>query len=286
MSVGHNHCWGWGDSWTKLGSPPTSVESAPDAAAVGSLTFVFMTDRAHRIQYRTYNEAERSPAWSGWLPVAVTTSPAYEAWSKPAVAVYYADPEPRAGRGQIHLFWLDQTRQWVHHAGADVDSNGFLLWTNPSSRRLGDEVGATTAATACSASPSVRAPNPLFVVCGNRRGGYSIAHYRFPAMLWSNDNAVERVAGRDWISRSMYGGNSAPSLHSPSTMFVTFGNHYCPDRAARPRAAGRSCFDDNPQWAIERRWSPVSITLPPGVPQPFLTGWLPESGHTAGAPLN
>lgn len=286
LGIGRDHCWGWGDSWTKLGSPQTSIISAPDAAIVGSLTFVFVTDRAHQVQYQMYNDAVRSPNWSGWFPLAVTSSPGYEAWSKPAVAVYNADPTG-AGRGQLHLFWLDQTRQLVHHAGADVERNGFLAWTNPrSSRRFEDEAGATTANTACSASPSVQAPNPLFIVCGNRRGGYSIAHYRYPAMAWSDDLAVERVGGRYWISRSMYGGVSAPSLRNPPSMFVTFGNRYCPDRAARQRALGPTCLDPNPRWLIERAWNSVSITLPPGIPQPFLTGWRPESGHTAGGPLN
>lgn len=286
MSIGRNHCQGWSGEWERLDSPG-SIASAPDAVVLGGRTFVFVADREHRIQYRFF--PGRPGEWSSWRPVNPSSRSPIEIWSQPAAALYSANPMPGAGITGIHLFWLDQSRRQVRHISGWGDGD-FMLWGPVAFRPLGDEAGDATATTACSASPDIRAPNPLFIVCGNSRGTYSIAHYRNPAREWSDGLAIEPVGGRAWISRSMYGGNSAPALRNRPTMFLAVGPAYCPDRPGRQRLPGPTCFNDNSRldnsrWLIERRWAPVGVTLPPPTPSPQLPGWNPASSYTRGAQL-
>lgn len=286
-----SHCYGWTNGWLWLGALDSPVASAPEAVLIDSLTFVFVTDRAHQMRFKFIDESAGPRAnWStSWFALSGVPRES-AAWSKPAAAVYNENPTPGAGRNRIHLFWLDSTRRQVIHASATVWPGGYVIYGGAEPRALGDDFGAATARTACAATPENRAPNPLFIVCGNSRGGYSIAHYRNPAFGWNDGRAVERVAGRDWIDRRTYGGDSIPSLGRYPTMFVTVGSRYCPDRPGRQTLPGPTCGIVDRQWLIERRWSPPGVALPRDAsgsipPMPNLIGWSPASSYTAAGPL-
>lgn len=279
QAAARDQCQGWDNGWIDLGHfPDRPVGSAPDAVFVyDSYTYVFVTDRGGFIDYRMFDNSvttmpsgrpARNPnrTWSAWRSLAAinpTVNRQYVAASKPAVAVY------TEGASRLHVFWHDSSHRRINHVSTLVTLFGELREEPPDSREFRDNIGRIAARTACSAGPEITAPNPLFVVCGSSRGTgpspttYSIAHYRRPRSSWANETAV------NWISRSAYGGFSAPSLGrtnlaaSIPLMFVTFGVRFCPEstrvRPPLPPRVPASCLQpEDDQWIIQNRYSTLA----------------------------
>jgi hypothetical protein len=277
MRPGSVPCDGWDSEWWDLGHfPGRPVASAPDSVvAYDSFTFAFVTDRNGYIDYVMLPPdaapGGRRPEWRSLAAINPSVTRRYMAASKPAAAVYNESTVPNAGINRIHLFWHDSSHSQINHVRALVSPRGTLVEDAPDSRAFGDAIGATTATTACSAGPEIKAPGLLFVVCGNARAGtrqYSIARYSNPSLGWGNSGAVEIVGGRPWISRNPGGGYTAPSIGRTAIggtpfMFVTFGTRYCPQPASsgsRERPAA-SCLMPPDRWAIQNRWSSLGNSL-------------------------
>lgn len=263
------HCGGWRNGWDDLEAPPgRPVGSAPDAVvAYDVYTLVFVRDWSGQIHYRIF-DADSSPGrnpartWRRWKPLQATDpgrpgyNRQYYAASTPAVAIDNPNPQPEFGINYLHVFWLDSSLRSINHVRAMISWNGEFGEGSPDTRPLG-----RMAATACSAGPEIKAPNFLFVVCGfasgGRLGGYSIARYRNPHLPWSAGGAVELVNGQAWITRSAYGGTSAPSLGPTGglggvpIMFMTVGDNFCPQR--RDGIPSPVCWQPGP-WGIQNRW--------------------------------
>jgi hypothetical protein len=284
-ALGNGPCDGWDTGWDDLGHfQGRPVASAPDAVvAYDRLTFVFVTGRGGRIDYRMIPSPTRampSPPWGPWRTIAAA-SPAsrrFLASSKPAAAIYNDNPSPGIGFDRLHLFWHDASHRNINHVRALIGPTGGLTEDVPDFRPFGYSAGAATARTACSAGPEIKAPNPLFIVCGNDRTigstGYSIARYSNPGLSWASVGAVEMGATRPWIDRAAFGGFSAPSIGRTGVggmpfMFMTFGNRYCPQPIRGVPAD--SCTRPPDRWAIQKRWSSLSGNL---------TGWEPLNYQT------
>jgi hypothetical protein len=271
-SEGRNQCQGWDSDWVDLGHfPDRPVGSAPDAVVVdGYTTLVFVTDRDGYIDFRTnINDLRINPrrSWASWRSLRATGEghrPQFMAGSKPAAVIYKDGSVVRC-----HVFWLDTSHRRINHIWGNPGPRLFNEQGNPDSREFRDDVGPTTARTACSAGPEITAPNPLFIVCGNGRNnnqsGYSIAHFRNPTVnLWGD----ERPSGVVWRRTNAYGGFTAPSLGNPyigasgSSMFVTFGIQFCPPPTGRPPRPPVTCFRYD-QWIIPTRYTPVSGWVSP-----------------------
>lgn len=269
-------CDGWDTGWWDLGHfPGRPVASAPDSVvAYDSFTFVFVTDRDGSIDYVTLPARAvpggTRPVWRTMAATNPAVSRRYLASSKPAAVIYNQTPQPQAGINRLHLFWHDSTHRQINHVRALIGRTGTLVEEAPDSRPFADASGPTMATTACSAGPEIKAPSPLFVVCGNSRGTgalyYSIGRYSNPQTGWANAGAVETVP---WISRTPGGGYTAPSIGQTAIagmpfMFVTFGTRYCPHPLnsgpdmERPAA---SCLAEPDRWAIQNRWSSLRGTL-------------------------
>jgi hypothetical protein len=270
--LSRSQCDGWQTEWINLGHfPGRPVASAPDAVvAYNDFTYVFVTDRDGRIDYRMFdgNSAlRRNPRreWSPWRTLEATNpNVARErlAFSKPAAAVYIEHNIPR-----LHVFWHDSTHRRINHVTGIISIVGLIREETIDSREFRDQDSTAVAATACTAGPEVGGATPLLLVCGYTAPSgtinYSIAHYRRPRGDWGTDGAS--VA---WQSRSAYGGFSAPSLgrtnlsaSSIPLMFVTFAERYCPEVMPAgpgvPAPLADSCTTSGP-WVVQNRYSTLS----------------------------
>lgn len=270
-SEGRNQCQGWDSDWVDLGNfPGRPVASAPDTVvAAGYTTFVLVTDRDGYIDYRSnINDLRINPSrsWFPWRSLRATEGrhrPRFLAGSKPAV-VFYNDGDVV----RFHVFWHDTSHTSINHISGNAVPGSLLENGNPDSREFSDNIGQTTARTACSAGPEITSPDPLFVVCGNNRTTsrteYSIAHFRNPLTSTWGGEGPSVV----WTSTSAYGGYTAPSAGSPyigpsgSSMFVTFGIQFCPPATGRPPRPPATCFRYD-QWIIPTRYTPLSGWVSP-----------------------
>ena len=270
-SEGRNQCQGWDSDWVDLGHfPGRPVASAPDTVvAAGYTTFVLVTDRDGYIDYRSnINDLRINPSrsWTPWRSLRATEGshrPRFQAGSKPA-AVFYND----GAVVRFHVFWHDTSHTRINHISGNAVPGSLLENGNPDSREFRDNIGRTTARTACSAGPEITSPAHLFVVCGNDRGdgrtGYSIAHFRNPTTTAWGGEGPSVV----WTSTNAYGGFTAPSVGRPyvgpsgSSMFVTFGIQFCPPPTGRPPRPPATCFRYD-QWIIPTRYTPLSGWVSP-----------------------
>lgn len=263
---GRGQCQGWDSDWVDLEHfPGRPVGSAPDTVVANGATFVLVTDRDGYIDYRSnFHDPRANPGgrWSRWSSLWATARPQFLAGSKPAVVLYNQNNGVR-----FHVFWLDTSHTRINHvSGTPVP--GRLSEYTADSREFRDHIGPTTARTACSAGPEISLPNPILLVCGNRRynnqTAYSVAHFRDPSV----DSWGGVRSSVVWRTATAYGGYTAPSVGRPytgpsgSSMFATFGVQFCPPPTGRPPSPPVTCgrFD---QWIILNRYTPTSGWTPP-----------------------